>query len=225
MYIFNSKIDTIKILKKYFQKFDPNELIYYLHNYNNDNIPTFLEKNTIDPIEIELNKLMEDHFIIVFKKIFYLTTPLNLIRGPIKLSFIKSSIYCSNLFAIDNTIFINYSFLENIFEKIEFNLYKEVKEVYVENNKIYDIELLKNMSICVYSVLQFLNQDIWYEFIQDKYRCVFVDITEIKFIKQYTIFKNPNQNFIWNKIPIYWIPKLNKSFALINSGYVGCTIS
>lgn len=217
MYILNNKNETIQILKKYFQKFNLNELVFYLENINNENIPTFLKKNTIDPDEIELHNLIQEHFMIVFKKIFYLTTSLNLIRNPIKISFVNSSIYCSNLFTIDNTIFINYSFLELVFEKIEYNLYEEVKQVYIENNKIYDIELLKNISTCIYSVLQYLNKDSWYEFIQEKFNCVFVDISEINFIKKYNIFKNPNQNFIWNKIPIYWIPTRNKPIALINS--------
>ena len=66
MYILNNKNETIQILKKYFQKFNLNELVFYLENINNENIPTFLKKNTIDPDEIELHNLIQEHFMIVF---------------------------------------------------------------------------------------------------------------------------------------------------------------
>ena len=33
MYNFNTKSNTVKVLREYFQKFNPKELIYYFENY------------------------------------------------------------------------------------------------------------------------------------------------------------------------------------------------
>jgi len=205
MYNFNSKSESIDILTNYFKKF------------NNDNILEFLEKNTIDPEYVEPINLLEEHFAIVRKKIFYLTTQFNLVRGPIKISFVKSSIGCTNMFTIDSNIFINYSFLVSVFEKIEYNLYKEVKNVYIDDDKIYDMELLKSISECMYYVLEYLNFDSWSEFIQDRFNCMFVDISDISFTNNYEIYKNPNMNWLWNKMPIYWKPGSIEPYTVINS--------
>lgn len=218
MYLLNSKEESINSLKSYFKKFNIDELDYYLGDKKEKNLNEFFKKNVYDPDEIEIPNLIEEHFRIVLKKVFYLTTPLNLKRSPIKLSFVSSNIYFTDVFNIDTNIFINYSYLINIFEKIEYNLYNSVSQVYIQDNKIYDMDLLKKISETIYNVLQHLNYDDWVNFISDKYDCILVDLDNVKFNREYKIFKNPNTyGLIGNKIPIYWINRTNKIYGVLNS--------
>ena len=213
---FNSKKESIDILKGYFQNFDIKELKYYLNNYNCESIPSFLESNVYDPEDIEIKNVLFEHYKIAIKKILYLTTLFNINRSPIKFSFVTKSIYWSELFAIENTIFIGYSYLKKIFEQIEYNLYKSIDDVYIDNNKIFDLEFLKKISECIYSILQYLNQDQWHDYICEKYNCCFIDILKIKFNTKYKILQDPNTSFIKNKILIYWLSS-NKVYAVFNS--------
>jgi len=225
MYSLNTKEESIEILKSYFKKFNTDELKYYLDN-KKKNINDFFKSNVYEPEEIEIPNLIDEHFKIVMEKVFYLTTPLNLQRGPIKLSFITSKIYCTDVFNIENNIFINYSYIINIFEKIEFNIYREVSQVYISNNKIYDMGFLKQLSESIYNILQYLNFDDWEDFISKKYNCVYIDLDNIKFKHDYIIFKNPNTFAITgNKIPLYWINRDNKIYGVFNSIFSNLSFS
>jgi hypothetical protein len=204
MFKLNSKNETIKILCNYFRKFDTKELVYYLENYNYETIPEFLEANIYDPKDIELLNLLIGHLKIVINKVFYITTPINLKRFPIKLSFKTNSIYWDELFVIEDTIFISYQYLIKIFENIEYNKYKSIDKVYLCGNKIYDMELMKKLCESVYYTIQFTNFEYWKEYICDKYDCYLVDKSIIKFKNNYNILKEPNTSFTDDKIPVYW---------------------
>ncbi len=263
MLYFNSKETSIDILKKYFQKFNLDEIQYYLNikpnakpnaklnikpnikpnirsnirsniepnvrsniepnvrsniRSNIESIPKFIESNVYDPEDIELKNLLSEHFLIVIEKIFYLTTLSNLVRTPIKISFVTNSIYWTELFVISDTIFIHYDYLIKIFENIEYKQYNSANDVYIKNNKIYDFELLKKISTSVYCILQYLNPDYWHRFVCDKYRCGFINVSEIKFINkfQYKFLHNPNTSFIHGKIPIYYTHS-NKIYGVFDS--------
>ncbi len=216
MFRFNSKNETIDILKKYFQQFNPNELVYYLDNNNKIPIPQFLESNIYDPEDIELKNLFIEHFKIAYEKVFYLTTPLNISRSPINFSFITNSIYWSDLFVISNTIFISYSYLIKIFDKIENNNYTSISDIYIKENKIFDLDFLKKIAQCLFCIIQYLNFDYWEDFICDKYNCCFIEESEIKFKNKYKILQDPNYSFIQNKLTVYWLNS-GKIYTVINS--------
>jgi hypothetical protein len=141
MFKLNTKNETLNILTSYFKQFNTTELCYYLENYKGETIPKFLESNIYDPNDIELLNLLIEHLKIVISKVFYITTPYNMKRFPIKLSFRTNSIYWDELFVIEDTIFISYPYLKKIFEKIEYNEYKSVENIYINGDKIYDLEL------------------------------------------------------------------------------------
>ena len=201
----NTKEETIIILKKYFQKFSIYELNYYININSNQTIPQFVNNNVYELDEIELVGLLVEHLIVVIEKIFLHKTQLNQINIHIKISFITSSIYWYEIFNIDDTIFITYSYLIRVFDKLDMNLYKNANDVLIIQNKIYDLELLKKLSETIYGILQFINQKEWFEFIEEKYTCIFIEKNIIKFKNNYQILSEPNINFLKNKIPIYKI--------------------
>ena len=203
--IFNTKSESIKILTDYFIKFEVQELKYYLENINNLPVPFFLNKNVYDPRDVELKYLFLSHMAIVVKKIFYIKTELNFNNGPIKISFISNSIHWDNLFVIGNTIFVSVQYLIKIFELIEYNDYKNTNDIYIEENEIYDIKLLKNISKSVYSILQNLNQEAWNELIIDKFGCLIIPISNIVFKNKYNLLRVSNVQYIQDKIIVYWL--------------------
>lgn len=216
MFQLNNKNETLNILTKYFKKFDPNDLGYYLNNYKGETIPQFLKSNIYDPENIELLNFLHEYLKIVLKKIFYITTPYNIKRGPVKLSFINDLIYWERIFVIENNIFISYDYLIKIFDKIENNDYKSVKDVYISKDKIFDLELLKKLGEAMYYIVQFLNFDYWEGLICEKYFCSFIDKSQINFKNKYKILQEPNTSFIHDKITIYWLYS-GEIYALINT--------
>lgn len=211
------KDESLIILEDYLKNFSIRDLTYYLNNYKNNTIIDFLKENIYEPEDIQLTCLLKEHLNIVISKIFYLTTPLNLIRSPIKISFITDLIFWNDIFVINDTIFINYSYLIRVFDNIELNLYKDANQVYInKQGQIFDIELLKKLCISVYNVLQCLNYDSWIDFILTKYNnCCFVPISNIIFDKDYDIVINPNTNFISDQICVYWIG--NKIYGVFDN--------
>ena len=220
--IFNSKIEGINILEGYFRKFDSCELSYYLEKSPKILMDDFMNSNVYEPEDIELKNLFLSHLSIAIKKIFNSSSELKQINSPIKISFISNSIYWTNLFVIYNTIFVKYQYLIEIFECIEYNEYKSMGEVYIEEEKILDTSLLKNISNSIYSILQNLNPDIWNEYISINFCCTMVPIEDIKFNSNYKIIQEPNIDLSYGKILVYWLGPDNiyASFNSICSKYL-----
>ena len=218
--IFNTKLEGIEILSEYFQKFEVNELKYYLENNENLSMPIFFQTNVYEPEDIELKNLFFSHLKIVMKKIFYIITELNYNRDSIKISFISNSIYWNNLFVINNNIFISSQYLISIFEYIEYNKYTSMENVYFDENEneIYDMELLKNISKCIYSILQNLNKNTCKDFIISKFNCKIVHLSNITFKNKYIFLQEPNVTCIQDKIIIYWLDS-NNIYGTFNSIY------
>ena len=226
MFVMNNKSKSVEILNKYFQKIKISELPYYLNIHNisslNQSVPKFIESNVYEPDDLdELISLVVEHLGYVIKKIFNHKNPLNSIDKPIGLSFVSGSIYWYEVFSIENTIFITYSYLIRKFNDLESNSYKSVEQVVIEkdndgNNLIYDAELLKKLSDSIYNVLQYYNKDLWIEFVKKENNCVFVDKNLIEFNSDYKILIEPNTYFIQDLIPIYPI-KYDKYICPINS--------
>lgn len=202
--IFNTKSDGIEILSEYFRKIEVQELKYYLENNENLPIPIFFQTNVYEPEDVEFKNIFLKHLKIVMKKIFYITTKLNMNRESIHISFISNSIYWNNLFVIKNNIFVSLQYLISIFESIEYNKYTSVENVYINEDEIFDIKLLKNISKCVYSILQNLNLNTWIDFIVSKFNCEIVPLTNIIFKNKYNFLREPNIEYMQNKIIIYW---------------------
>ena len=223
MFLLNDKPTSVQILKNYFQKIDIKELPYYLDIKSQPNIPDFLEKNVYEPDQIELTRLLKEHLDIVTeilpsdlkKSLFDKFTQNNL---QIKISFVTEHIYWSELFSIEDNIFISYPYLIMIFDRIELNDYKKVSEVYIKNDKIYDVELLKKISECVISVTQYFNQDYWIDLIGNQLGCEYVEKNKIHFSKKHKILHEPNSSFTYNYIPVYKLGK-DKFFCAINYIY------
>lgn len=222
MYVINEKNESINILKQYFQNFDINELLYYLDIKPNQTIPTFFNDNVYESDEIELKTLLEEHLDIVIKKIFQTKNILNKLKKSFGLSFITRSIYWLEIFSIDNTLFITYPYLIEIFDRLESKIILNSYQFYIKDNKKYDIELLKKLTETIYCILQYQNQNKWFDVITTKYKCKYVDKIKIKFDENYKILREPNTNFIGNKIPIYWF-KDNIFICVIN--LISSTIS
>lgn len=215
-YKFNTKIEGINILEGYFRKFNSDELSYYLEKSPKISMNNFMNSNVYEPEDIELKNLFLSHLLIIVKKIFNTTSKLNNINEPIKISFISNSIHWNNLFVISNTIFVKYQYLIEIFECIEYNEYKSMEDVYIEEDKIFDMSLLKNISHSIYSISQNLNPDIWNEYISINYKCTMIPIEDIKFISNYKIIQEPNVDLCYGKIPVYWLGG-NNIYACFNS--------
>lgn len=203
--IFNTKIESIGILTEYFRKFGVQELKYYLENINNLSLPFFFSTNVYEPEDIELKNIFFSHLKIVIKKIFYIRTELNYNNGPINISFVSNSIHWDDIFVIGDNIFVSVQYLIKVFELIEYNDYKNTNDVYIEGNEIYDIELLKNLSKSIYSILQNLNQEAWNELIINKFGCSIIPISNIVFKNKYNFLRESNVEYIQDKIIIYWL--------------------
>lgn len=76
-------------------------------------------------------------------------------------------------------------------------------KIYIDNNNIYDLELLKNISKSIYFIIQNLNLVIWNELILNKYYCIMVSTFNIKFKYNYKFIKLLNNDYAIDKIPLY----------------------
>lgn len=217
--IYNTKQEGINVLSNYFRKINTTELNYYLDYSNYESIPVFFDLNIYEPEDINLKNLLQIHLMIVLSKIFELRNELNNIMNPIKISFKSDLIYWDNLFVIDNNIFISFKYLKKVFDSIQYNKYQNMSEVYMENNKIYDLGLIKSLSNCIYSILTNLNENEWDDFISQKYNCLFIPKSVIKFSNSYIFLQNPNINYTKDKIAIYYLDSYNiyASFYSISS--------
>lgn len=218
--IYNTKQEGINVLSNYFRKINITELNYYLEYSQYQSIPIFFDLNIYEPEDIDLKNLLQTHLEIVLEKILKLRNELNNVMSPIKISFKSDLIYWDNLFVIDNNIFISVEYLKKVFNLIEHNEYQNMSELYMKNNTIYDLELIKNLSNCVYSILSNLNVEDWEEFVMDKYNCSFIPKSNIELKNPYIFLQNPNINYIKDKIPIYYLDSNNiyTSFYSISSG-------
>ena len=214
--LLNTKIEGINVLKKYFSKFNSHELKYYLKKSPNISMNEFMDINVFDTGEIELSNFFLSHMSIVMKKIFITTSELNIIQEPIKISFISNSIYWNDLFVINNNIFVKYQYLIKIFECVEYNEYSSMNDIYIGENKIYDIGLLKGISYSIYSILQNLNPEAWAGHVLEKYGCTMVSSSDIKFSYGYKIIPEPNVNLSQGKITVYNLGEDN-IYASFNS--------
>ncbi len=206
--IFNTKSESIEILTSYFRKFGVQELKYYLDN-GNLSIPIFFNSNVYEPEDVELKYLFLSHLAIVMKKIFNIRSELNYNSSPIKISFVSNSIHWDDLFVISNNIFVSVQYLIKVFELIEYNEYKNTNDIYIGENEIYDMELLKNISKSIYSILQNLNQEAWNEFVVDKFGCSIIPVSNIVFKNNYTLLREPNVEYMQDKIIVYWLDSDN----------------
>jgi hypothetical protein len=213
---FNTKSEGIDILSYYFIKIK--KLNYYLENNEKISFPVFFQTNVYEPEDIEFKNLFLKHLKLVIEKVFYISSELNFNRESIRISFVSSSIYWDNLFVIKNNIFVSTKFLTNVFELIEYDLYKDVENIYINNNEIYDIELLKSISKCIYYILQNLNQNAWIEFITSKFNCNIVPISNIIFKNNYNILQEPNIECMYDNIIVYWLDS-NNIYGTFNSVY------
>jgi len=206
---YNKKRKIYIILKKYFKDFTINELRYYLNNYKNETIPDFLINNIYELEDFELNNFVKKYINVIIKKIILFENNKKLFNNiKINISFISDLIYWEDVFSIDNNIFINIFYLNRILKKIKNNEYEEISKIYIIKNNIYDVDLLKNLSKCIYNIL---NNNLNYY----NYKCIFVNISDINFTNKYNINKNPSTKFLDNTITIYKIN--NKIYGIFNN--------
>jgi hypothetical protein len=214
MYSINDIDKTYDILTNYFNKYEIDELDYYLNKEYTKSIKVFFQENIINDYDEDIINLYNKHFKLVEKKIFYRISPLNLVYKDVSISFITDLIYWMDSFTIKNTIFINYSYLCRVFENIKEKNYRNMDEVYINDGEIFDIQLLKQISYCIYSILQHYNFDSWIEKIIQKYGCSFIHLSNIEFNRKYNIVKNPSNDFLSEYITIYIFD--GKIYGVIN---------
>lgn len=199
-----TKKESFDILKRYFKKFKTDDLYYYLNTNDND-ISDFLDNNIIE-VDVEylmFGALIYSHLKIVIDKCDY-----KLNNNLIKISFITDLIYWEDIFVIESTIFINYSYIKRIHKNIKNKSYNSVKEIYLDNKNIYDINLLELLNKSLLYIYQFYNLDIIVkEFKQDNF--FLIDKIKIKNISEKEILLNPNISFLHDKVVIY---KLNQKY-------------
>jgi len=218
----NNKKESLHILTNYFNKFNSCELGYYLEieNYKNISIPNFLESNIYDSEDIELLNFLESYFKFALVKLFDKKILCEIKKISVKISIVSDSIHWSNIFTIENTIFIKYKYLIDIFEKKEYNCYKSTNDIIFYSDKIYDLEFIEKIAESILYILQFLNctdENKLENIFSNKHYSI-VDKSKINFINKYNILKDPNISFIDNKIIIYWSCD-NKPCTLINYIY------
>lgn len=202
-FILNDKNSGVKKLEKYFCKFNIEELDYYIQKNSNQTIPDFFDDNVFEPEEFELTNFLEEHFNVVIEK-FLANLPTELTNIPkIKISFITEYIYWTELFAIENNIFISYPYLIRVFDRLETNSYKNINDVFINKNKIYDMELCKKIAESFFSIIQFYNQDLWIQNTMQLFNCTFIPKYQINFLHDYKILHEPNLSNLDDYITIY----------------------
>lgn len=222
MFLLNDKESSVLTLIDYFKKLDIKDLEYYLDLktmkkiQSKENMPEFIKKNVYEPEQIELTRLLGEHLELINVKLFeeFFQNMFTKNKMQIKISFLTENIYWTELFVITNTLYISYPYLIRVFDRLESNDYKKVSNVYIWNNKIYDMELLKKISESVISIIQYYNQNFWIELIENYYECKYIDKNKIHFKKKYNILYEPNVSFIHEYIPVYRLG--NKFYCLIN---------
>ena len=210
-----TKEDTFDILTKYFKKFKSDDLNYYLNQYNND-IINFFNDNILDIEYYEIFELLNDHFKIAINKLnLYLKEDI-FKDYKIKISFVTDLIYWKDMFVIEDIIYINYIFIENIFNSINKRSYKSVHDIYMINDKIYDLSLLKLFSTCLIYIYQFNTKNLLFKKVElnNNYNYYFENKYNIKNINNKKILLNPNLSFLDDKIIIYIINK--KLYCCLN---------
>jgi len=203
-----SKEESKNNIINYFKNLDHTKLSYYI----NTNLPTdlvnFVEENIYDEEDIELSYFLNEYITLAINKYATLRRPIydkNIINS-IKISFITDLIYFEDIFVLDDIIYINYSYIKRVFELVEYTGYKNMDQVYIYNNKVYDKNLLKRLLKSIIYILQNKNSTTWLIELSEKYRYFLIDKEEINSIEILDkILLDINTSFLDNKIIVYEI--------------------
>jgi len=201
-----SKEESKNNIINYFKNLDHNKLSYYINTILPTDIVNFVEENIYDEEDIELSYFLNEYIILAISKYRTLRRPIydQNILNSIKISFITDLIYFEDIFVLDDVIYINYSYIKRVFELVEYTGYKNMDQVYIYNNKVYDKNLLKQLLKSLIYILQNKNSNTWIREIYERYRYFLIDKDEIKSIEILDkILLDINTSFLDNKIVVY----------------------
>jgi len=189
-----SKKEGINVIKKFYQKMKVDDINYYL-NTNLIKVSDYIENAIIEPKDFELSNLLNSYFKICKEKLFNLNNKLINFK-KINICITKEKVYWDDIFTLGNIIFINYPILIEIFYKSEIN-YNSLSEVFVTDQGIYDIDLIKKLFKSMLFIGINNNLESWKDYISMQFNCDVLyknDIT-YQFKPDVKTFLNPNTNF------------------------------
>lgn len=226
--IYNSDEESVKALEEYFMKLKRTDLVYYLEDFAKHTdmpIKEFFNSN-VQQTDINSRTILLEHYELAYENLISYNKlkkkpihneKLIEIKKHIKISFITNSIYWKNVFVVKSNIFINLSYIDNVKRKISTNNYTRITQIVLSNDKIYDKELLINLTNSLCYIL--LNSDLMMEnwnktFYARKYELI--DMELIKFNQDYKIINIPDTfEFTLNKIVMCKNNNLTKLLCIL----------
>ncbi len=198
-YNLTSKLDGIAKLENFYKKINTSELEYYI-NVKPNKISSYINSSIIEPKDVELTRMINSYITICKKKFNLIQNNLLTFPSNICVSFTEKKVYWDNIFTIDNIIFINYDYLKEIFVKTDNSDYKSVSEVYIIDNEVYDLELLKQIFMSIIYISMCNNIDLWLEQIKNNLGIIPIhkNNLNIKLDTRYIIYTNPNTHYLDN---------------------------
>lgn len=194
-----SKQTGLSVLKKFYQKINVQDIDYYI-NIKSYKINEYLESSIIESKDVELTNMINSY--VNLCKIKFGSIQNNLLVFPpnINVCFTYDKVYWDNIFTIDNIIYCNYEYVKKIFLKTEYSDYKKVSEVYIKDNQIYDLELIKQLFSSIMYISIYNNILPWLNQITNNLGIGFLEKNnfDIKLNPNYTVYSNPNTHYLDN---------------------------
>ncbi len=194
-----SKQTGLSVLKKFYQKINVQDIDYYI-NIKSCKINEYLESSIIESKDVELTNMINSY--VNLCKIKFCSIQNNLLVFPHNLNvcFTDDKVYWDNIFTIDNIIYCNYEYIKDIFLKTEYSDYKKVSEVYIKDNQIYDLELIKQLFRSITYISIYNNILPWLNQITNNLGIWFMEKNnlDIKLNPNHIIYLNPNTHYLDN---------------------------
>lgn len=195
-YNYVPKQEGIRNIKNFYQKMKTDNIDYYI-NTKSLSIADYLDNTIIEPKDFELKNMLNQYLIMCKEKLSGFDNEFIKYPNNILVCMTKDKVYWDDVFTLKNIIYINYSKLVEIFYKKETD-YNSVSEVYITENGIYDMELVKQLFKSIIYTSMYNNLDTWIKKITLQLNCDILYKNNITWESdsQINLFQNPNTDFI-----------------------------
>ncbi len=194
-YNFVPKHEGIRNIKNFYQKMKVENTDYYI-NTKSLPISDYLEDSVLEPKDFELKNMLNQYLIICKDKLSGFDNEFIQYPNNILVCITKDKVFWDDIFTLKNIIYINYSKLIEIFYKKETD-YHSVSEVYITDNGIYDMEMIKQLFKSIIYISMYKNLDSWIKKITLELNCDILYKNNINWDSdsQINLFQNPNTDF------------------------------
>lgn len=195
-YNFIPKHEGTKNIKNFYQKMKADNIDYYI-NTKSLPISDYLDISVLEPKDFELKNMLNQYLIICKEKLSGFDNEFVKYPNNISVCITEDKVFWDDIFTLKNIIYINYSKFIEVYFKKETD-YNSVSEVYITENGIYDMELIKQLFKSILYISMYNNIDSWIKKITLELNCDILYKNNINWASdsQINLFQNPNTDFI-----------------------------